>query len=74
VRTGDGCTWTLAVAGNTAELQPAKQSCTRDGTITTMSFWSIASNGRQQVSTTAGTDTQGGSYLASNTSLTRVER
>jgi hypothetical protein len=71
-RTRDGCTWTLAVAGNTAELQPAKQDCTRDGTTTTMSFWSIASNGRQQVSIIAGTDAKGGSYLATNTSLTRV--
>ena len=35
----------LAVAGKTAELQPAKQSCKRDDTTTTMSFWSIASNG-----------------------------
>jgi hypothetical protein len=64
-RTADGCTWTLAVAGNTAELRPAKQACTRDGATKTMSFWSIASNGSQQVSVIAGTDPKGGSYLAS---------
>jgi hypothetical protein len=73
-RTENGCTWTLAVAGNTAELQPAGQTCTRDGTTTTMSFWSIASNGRQQVSVIAGTDARGGGYLATNTSLTRAAR
>jgi hypothetical protein len=73
-RTADGCTWTLAVAGNTAELRPAKQACTRDGATTTMTFWSIASNGRQQVAIFAGTDPKGGSYLAANTSLTRVAR
>jgi hypothetical protein len=73
-RTADGCTWTLAVAGNTAELRPAKQACTRDGKTTTMTFWSIASNGRQQVSVFAGTDPKGGSYLASNTSLTKAGR
>lgn len=71
-RTGNGCTWTLAVAGNTAELDPARQACTRDGTTTTMSFWSIASNGRQQVSVIAGRNAKGSSYLAANTSLTRV--
>ena len=70
-RTEDGCTWTLAVAGNTAELDPARQNCTRNGTTTTMSLWSIASNGRQQVSIIAGSDAQGGNYLAANTSLTR---
>jgi hypothetical protein len=71
-RTDDGCTWTLAVAGNTAELKPARQTCTEGGTTATMSFWSIASDGRQQVSIIAGTDPQGNSYLAANTSLTRV--
>jgi hypothetical protein len=70
-RTEDGCTWTLAVAGNTAELDPAQQNCTRNGTARTMNFWSIASNGRQQVSIIAGSDAQGGNYLAANTSLTR---
>jgi hypothetical protein len=70
-RTQDGCTWTLAVAGNTAELDPAQQTCTRNGTTTTMNFWSIASNGRQQVSIIAGIDAQGGNYLAANASLTR---
>jgi hypothetical protein len=73
-RTADGCTWTLAVAGNTAELRPAKQACATGGATTTMSFWSIASDGRQQVSVIAGTDPKGGSYLASNTSLTRTPR
>lgn len=71
-RADDGCTWTLAVAGNTAELKPARQTCTQGRTTTTMSFWSIASDGRQQVWIIAGTDPQGNSYLAANTSLTRV--
>jgi hypothetical protein len=71
-RTDDGCIWTLAVAGNTAELNPVRQTCTQGGTTTTMSFWSIASDGRQQVSIIAGTDPQGNSYLAANTSLIRI--
>jgi hypothetical protein len=71
-RTEDGCTWTLAVAGNTAELEPARQTCTQGGTATTRSFWSIASDGGRQVSIIAGADVQGNSYLAGNTSLARV--
>lgn len=71
-RTADGCAWTLAVAGNTAELQPAEQECKRGGVTTAMSFWSIASNGRQQVAIIAGTNAKSGKYLATNTSLTRV--
>jgi hypothetical protein len=71
-RTDDGCTWTLAVAGNTAELRPARQTCTQGGAATTRSFWSIASDGGQQVSIIAGTDLHGNSYLAANTSLARV--
>jgi hypothetical protein len=71
-RTDDGCTWTLTVAGNTAELDPARQTCTQGGTMRTMSFWAVASDGRQQVSIIAGTDLRGNSYLAASTSLVRV--
>jgi hypothetical protein len=71
--TGDGCRWTLDARGNTAELAPAGQTChTPAGTIT-LTFWSIASDGKQQASIMAGTDARGGSFLLSVGSLTRKE-
>lgn len=69
--TGDGCRWTLAARGNTAELWPALQTCRHDGTVTTRTFWSIASDGTQQVSIIAGTEPGGRNFLLANGSLTR---
>jgi hypothetical protein len=43
-KTDKGCTWTFSVQGNTAELSPASQSC--GGTQSTMTFWSMASDGQ----------------------------
>lgn len=42
--TDGGCVWTFSVAGNTAELSPARQSC--DGQRLTMTFWSMTSDGQ----------------------------
>ena len=41
-RTPDGCRWTLLTRGNTAELQPAHQTCHLHGSDTTLTFWAIA--------------------------------
>jgi hypothetical protein len=40
-RDGDGCTWTFAVHGNTALLDPAAQTC---GSLT-LDHWALASDG-----------------------------
>jgi len=44
----DGCTFTLAVQGNTAELAPIPQMChpSGGGAGRSVSFWSMASDGR----------------------------
>jgi hypothetical protein len=70
-RTGDGCRWTLRVRGNTAELQPAVQTCRHAGSSTTLRFWSIASDGRNQASTMAGTDDNGDNFVLNVGSLTK---
>jgi hypothetical protein len=58
--TDDGCRWTLAVQGNTAELDPATQTCQlATGTVTPL-FWSAASDGEHENSVMAGiTDLNG---------------
>lgn len=73
--TADGCTWTLQVQGNTAELQPADQICqlpgttatgangigtTGTGSTETLTHWSIASDGHVQDSVLTGIDEQAG--------------
>jgi hypothetical protein len=72
--TGDGCRWTLAASGNTAELWPARQSCHLGRSTETLSFWSIASSAKHQVSIMAGINRDGRSFLLVNGSLTRMER
>lgn len=59
-RTKDGCTWTLAVRGNTAELAPAVQTCQRTNATVILRFWSIASDGRHQDSIITGAEDGGG--------------
>jgi hypothetical protein len=69
--TEDGCSWTLAARGNTAELEPALQTCqTPRGTVT-VRFWAIASDGKHQASVVAGVDERGGRFLLSIGSLTK---
>jgi hypothetical protein len=53
--TADGCRWTLAVQGNTAELDPPTQTCQLASGTITLSFWSAASDGEHQNSVMAGT-------------------
>jgi hypothetical protein len=70
-QTEDGCSWTLAARGNTAELEPALQTCqTPRGTVT-VRFWAIASDGKHQASVVAGVDESGGRFLLSIGSLTK---
>ncbi|MFD0899493.1 hypothetical protein [Actinomadura sediminis] len=54
-RTSDGCRWTLAASGNTAELSPPGQTCRRAGETVTLDFWQVASDGRRQASIMNGT-------------------
>ena len=72
--TGDGCTWTLAVRGNTALLEPAVQTCRLPDSTVTLKHWSIAGDGRQQASVMSGTTEHAGTtcdFLLSIGSLTR---
>ena len=52
--TDDGCRWTLAVQGNTAELDPPTQTCQLASGTVTLLFWSAASDGDHQNSVMAG--------------------
>jgi hypothetical protein len=52
--TADGCRWTLAVQGNTAELDPATQTCQLASGTMTLLFWSAASDGDRQNAVMAG--------------------
>jgi hypothetical protein len=52
--TDDGCRWTLAVQGNTAELDPATQTCRLGGGMVRLFFWAAASDGDHQNSVMAG--------------------
>ncbi|MDP4505327.1 hypothetical protein [Nonomuraea turcica] len=54
-RTSDGCRWTLAARGNTAELDPPGQVCRRPGETVTLDFLQVASDGKQQASIMNGT-------------------
>jgi hypothetical protein len=52
--TDDGCRWTLAVQGNTAELDPPTQTCQLASGTVTLLFWSAASDGDRQNAVMAG--------------------
>jgi hypothetical protein len=53
-RTADGCRWTLAVQGNTAELNPTAQTCQLATGTVTLFFWSAASDGEHENAVMAG--------------------
>ncbi|OLT29904.1 hypothetical protein BJF79_10295 [Actinomadura sp. CNU-125] len=53
-RTPDGCRWTLAASGNTADLTPPAQTCRRAGATVALDFWQVASDGRRQASIMSG--------------------
>jgi hypothetical protein len=59
-RTDDGCVWTLAVQGNTAELDPPAQTCQLATGTVRVFFWSAASDGDHQNSVMAGTKDENG--------------
>ncbi|MBU3060700.1 hypothetical protein KO481_04080 [Nocardia sp. NEAU-G5] len=66
-RTDDGCDWTLAADGNTAELSPPTQTChgvARD-------FWSVAADGQRQTTIMEGTNPDGSRFLLTNGELSR---
>lgn len=71
-RTPDGCRWTLLTRGNTAELQPAHQTCHLHGSDTTLTFWAIAGTRTQQASILAGTGPRDSSFLMADGGLTRT--
>ncbi|MGJ6965919.1 hypothetical protein ACSDR0_28820 [Streptosporangium sp. G11] len=70
-RTENGCDWTLAARGNTARLEPAVQTCETALGTTTLTFWTIASDGGHQASVMAGVDERGGNLVLSVGSLTK---
>ena len=70
-RTDEGCTWTLAVRGNTAKLDPPAQTCSLGSSTVTLRFWTIARDGKQQSSVISGVDEHGDSYLVPIGSLTK---
>lgn len=43
-RTPNGCDWTLAVRGNTAELDPATQTCRLANGQTSLRYWAIVTD------------------------------
>lgn len=55
--TDDGCPWTLAVAGNTAELDPPQQTCT--AVQRTRRFWAMVSDGQHIATVASGTEMVG---------------
>lgn len=71
-RTDDGCTWSLLSRGNTAKLDPPTQTCTLPTfAAITLKYWTITTDGRQQVSMMVGTDERRGSFVLSAGSLTK---
>jgi hypothetical protein len=70
----DGCRWTLAVQGNTAELDPATQTCQLASGTVTLFFWSAASDGEHEDSVMAGSEDVNGqtsTFLSYIGALTR---
>jgi hypothetical protein len=73
-RTADGCRWHLRTRGNTAELQPAGQTCRLSASTEQLNFWSIASDGKRQASIMNGViekDGEQSTFVLSVGSLTK---
>jgi hypothetical protein len=49
--TPDDCTWTLAVRGNTAELNPATQTCHLANGRTSLRYWAIVTDDGEHINT-----------------------
>ncbi|MEU8901191.1 hypothetical protein [Nocardia sp. NPDC048505] len=61
--TGEGCQWSLVARGNTAKLDPPIQTCTIGASAVTLRYWTIAGDGRRQVSQMYGTDRAGVPFI-----------
>ncbi|MGH3731543.1 MAG: hypothetical protein ACRDTU_22780 [Micromonosporaceae bacterium] len=71
--TDNGCTWSLLTRGNTAKLDPPVQTCTLPTSkAVTISYWTIATDGRKQASVMSGTDERGGEFALSEGSLSKT--
>lgn len=59
--TPDGCDWTFAVRGNTAELDPATQTCNLASGAISFHYWAMATDDGEHISAfRAGTTTLNG--------------
>jgi hypothetical protein len=58
--TPEGCSWTLAVQGNTAELNPAPQTCALATGTLGLHYWAVATDGEHDDFFLAGTNDQNG--------------
>ncbi|UFS96586.1 hypothetical protein [Nocardia huaxiensis] len=71
-RTGNGCSWTLLVRGNTAKLDPPVQTCPRPGDTTeTRTAWTIAATGTRGSTIVVGVDEAGGALTPGAGSLAK---
>jgi hypothetical protein len=59
-QTPDGCRWTLAVQGNTAELNPATQTCQLATGTVSLRYWAVATDGEHADFFMAGSDNLNG--------------
>jgi hypothetical protein len=65
--TPDGCNWTLAVRGNTAELDPAIQTCQLTDGETSLRYWAIVTDdGEHMNAFRAGSTTLNGQQPTNN--------
>jgi hypothetical protein len=65
--TPDGCSWTLAVRGNTAELDPAIQRCHLANGETSLRYWAIVTDDGEHVNAfRAGSTTLNGQQPTNN--------
>ncbi len=65
--TPDGCNWTLAVRGNTAELDPATQTCHLADGETSLRYWAIVTDDGEHINAfRAGSTTLNGQQPTNN--------
>ena len=65
--TPDGCSWTLAVRGDTAELDPATQTCHQANGDISLRYWAIVTDNGEHINAfRAGTTTLTGQQPTNN--------
>lgn len=64
--TPDGCNWTLAVKGNTAELAPATQTCHLPTSEISLRYWAIVTDGEHMDVFRAGSTKLNGQQPTNN--------